>query len=239
MKLSVIIPAFNEERLLPACLESVKTTLGRQSALALELIVVDNNSTDQTAQVAARGGARVVFEAVNQIARARNAGAAQASGDWLLFLDADSCLNAGLAAELSDAIAAGDSVACGAAMHMPGLPRWARAVMGTWNAVGRLCRWAAGSFLACRRDAFRSVGGFNETLFAAEEIDLSRRLKRWAKPRRLAFRIFRRHPLETSPRKLELYSGREIAAQFARLVLRPVRSLRSRKALAIWYDGRR
>jgi len=239
VKLAVVIPAFNEEQLLPGCIASVRATLGEFADVELELIVVDNNSTDQTAQVAAREGARVVFESKNQIARARNAGAAEAQADWLLFLDADSRLNPGLAAELRQAMAAGDRVACGTAMYMPGAPRWARAMLQIWNLAGRTFHWAAGSFLACRRDAFLTVGGFNEDLFAAEEIDLSRRLKQWARPRGLGFPVFRRHPLETSPRKLELYTGREIAAQFARLLFRPVRSLRNREALAIWYDGRR
>jgi glycosyltransferase involved in cell wall biosynthesis len=239
MKLSVVIPAFNEEGLLPACLESVQATLGDCAELDLELIVVDNNSTDRTSAVAEQGGARVVFEGVNQIARARNSGAAAGSGDWLLFLDADSRLNAGLADQLMETIRGGDAVACGAVMRMPGLPWWARGLIGSWNATSRLCRWAAGSFLACRTDAFRALRGFDQRLYAAEEIDLSRRLKRWARPQRLRFRIFYRYPLETSPRKLELYTGREIAAQFGRLLTRPWRALRNPEALALWYDGRR
>src|SRR5438876_11028275 len=55
-----------------------------------ELIVCDNNSDDRTAQIARAAGARVVFEPVNQIARARNTGAAHAAGEWLIFIDADS-----------------------------------------------------------------------------------------------------------------------------------------------------
>jgi len=69
VKLSVVIPAWNEEQLLPACLESVFANLGDDGiGLDVELIVVDNNSTDRTAAVAEAGGARVVFEPVNQIA---------------------------------------------------------------------------------------------------------------------------------------------------------------------------
>ena len=62
----------------------------------VELIVCDNNSTDRTAEIARNAGARVVFEPVNQIARARNRGAAAATGDWLIFVDADSHPSAGL-----------------------------------------------------------------------------------------------------------------------------------------------
>jgi glycosyltransferase involved in cell wall biosynthesis len=239
MKISVVIPAWNEEQLLPACLESVRMAFAARPDLAPEVIVVDNNSTDGTAAIAEAAGARVVFEEQNQIARARNAGAAVATGEWLLFLDADSALSTGLAREILGAINAGDMVACGSTMHMRGLPWWARGLMRTWNGVSRLFKWAAGSLLVCRRDAFRTVGGFSHELYAAEEIDLSRRLKGWGRTRGLRFRILSRHPLESSPRKLQLYSRREIFSQLGRLLLHPFRSLQSRAALGLWYDGRR
>lgn len=239
MKISVVIPAWNEEQLLPACLESVRMAFAARPDVGLEVIVVDNNSTDGTAAIAEAAGARVVFEEQNQIARARNAGAAVATGEWLLFLDADSALSTGLARGILTAIKAGDMVACGSTMHMRGLPWWAHGLMRTWNGVSRLFKWAAGSLLVCRRDAFRSVGGFSHELYAAEEIDLSRRLKAWGRAKGLRFRILSRHPLESSPRKLQLYSRREIFGQFGRLLLHPWRSLQSRTALGLWYDGRR
>ena len=86
MKLSIIIPAFNEERLLGQSLASI--ALARQAfarhGWESELIVCDNNSKDRTGEIAAQAGARVVFEPVNQIARARNSGAAAATG-WLII----------------------------------------------------------------------------------------------------------------------------------------------------------
>lgn len=239
MKISVVIPAWNEEQLLPACLESVRMAFAARPDLGPEVIVVDNNSTDGTAAIAEAAGARVVFEAQNQIARARNAGAALASGEWLLFLDADSALSTGLAREIIVAIEAADMVACGSTMHMRGLPWWAHGLMRTWNGVSRLCRWAAGSLLVCRAVAFRDVGGFSHQLYAGEEIDLSRRLKTWGRTRGLRFRILSRHPLESSPRKVRLYTRREIFGQFGRLLLHPWRSLQSPESLGLWYDGRR
>ena len=93
MHLSIIIPAFNEERLIERCLQSISVSLVANftPGVTSEIIVVDNNSTDKTADLARQAGAQVVFEPINQIGRARNAGAAEATGDWLLFLDADSC----------------------------------------------------------------------------------------------------------------------------------------------------
>jgi glycosyltransferase involved in cell wall biosynthesis len=65
-----------------------------------EIIVCDNNSTDRTGELARAEGARVLFEPVNQISRARNAGAAVANGQWLVFVDADSFPSVELFAEM-------------------------------------------------------------------------------------------------------------------------------------------
>ena len=91
-KLSVIVPAYNEERLLGESLRHIRAamTVFPERGWETELIVCDNNSTDRTAEIAHEAGAQVVFEPVNQIARARNTGAAAATGDWLVFVDADS-----------------------------------------------------------------------------------------------------------------------------------------------------
>ena len=98
----LIIPAFNEERLIEACLQSVAESVeaNAKPGFTSEVIVVDNNSTDNTAELAEKAGAQVVFEPINQIGRARNAGAAVATGDWFLFVDADSLLNPGMVADI-------------------------------------------------------------------------------------------------------------------------------------------
>jgi len=92
MKISVIIPAYNEEKLIHETLRhiNVARVAFTERGVDSELIVCDNNSSDCTAALAQAAGAQVVFEPVNQIARARNRGAEAATGDWLLFIDADS-----------------------------------------------------------------------------------------------------------------------------------------------------
>ncbi len=233
MFLSIVIPAYNEERLLPHCLASLPADDD------IEVIVVDNNSTDKTAKIAHHAGAQVVFEAINQIGRARNAGAAAARGEWLLFLDADCVMSETLFADLRRVMSSGDAAGCGSLMRMSDLPWWARAMLGFWSFISVLFRWAAGSLILCRRQAFLDIGGFSDKLYAAEEVDLSRRLKAWGRARGLRFPILREHPLATSNRKLKLYSGREIAVQLLRLITRPWRSLTDKGRLSLWYDGRR
>jgi glycosyltransferase involved in cell wall biosynthesis len=89
--ISIVIPAYNESDYLGDTLAAVGEAAASYAG-PVEIIVVDNNSTDDTAKIAAAGGAVVVFEGKNQIARARNAGAAVASGDCLVFVDADTRL---------------------------------------------------------------------------------------------------------------------------------------------------
>ena len=92
VKISIIVPAFNEEKLIVASLKEIKKACAAFSDedWQTEVIVCDNNSSDRTGELSRAEGALVVFESVNQIARARNAGARAASGDWLVFVDADS-----------------------------------------------------------------------------------------------------------------------------------------------------
>ena len=241
MHLSIIIPAFNEERLIEHCLQSISASLAEncKPGFTSEIIVVDNNSTDNTANLARQAGARVVFEPINQIGRARNTGAAVATGDWLLFVDADSILSPGLLADILRLIEDGKSAGCGSTVRMQGLPWWAHWILQLWTRISILFRWAAGALVVCRTDAFRDVGGFNQELYAADEIGLSQQLKKWGRQRGLQFVILTRHPLETSSRKVLLYSGREMAGQILRVILHPRRSLQDRKQLPIWYDGRR
>ena len=92
---SIIVPAFNEELWLSRSLPAIRRAMGAVDKLG-ELIVVDNNSTDATARVAERHGAKVIFEPVNQISRSRNAGARLAQGAYLIFVDADTLITTDL-----------------------------------------------------------------------------------------------------------------------------------------------
>ena len=90
--ISVIVPAHNEEAWLPATLGSIRAAadyLRARSRVDVETIVVDNGSTDDTAAVARDRGATVIHEPVRSIGRARNTGARHASGEALVFVDAD------------------------------------------------------------------------------------------------------------------------------------------------------
>jgi len=241
MKVSVIIPAFNEERLLGETLRQVRAAL---TALAtrgwsMEIIVCDNNSTDRTGELARAAGATVVFEPENQIARARNSGAAAATGDWLIFVDADSHPTAELFADVAAQIESGRCLAGGSTVKLDTLKLLPRAVTHLWNWTSRATRWLAGSFIFCEAAAFRKIGGFSHELFASEEIELSGRLKKLARAERRKIVILHRHPLLTSARKVHLYTTGEHLRFLAKTILRGGKPLTDRDACHTWYDGRR
>jgi len=241
MKISIIIPAFNEEKLIAATLAHIADASRAfvEIGWSGETIVCDNNSTDHTAEIARAAGATVIFEPVNQISRARNAGAAKASGDWFIFVDADSHPGVGLFESVASAIRSGRFIAGGSTVTIAENYPIARMVIGGWNLLSRARRWAAGSFIFCEARAFREMGGFSTELFASEEIDFSKRLQKLGRQRGKRMTILHRHPLVTSVRKMHLYSGRDVLRFLGRNIWLRGRAVNSREECAFWYDGRR
>ncbi len=241
MKISIIIPAFNEEKLLGATLRSIDTALVsfRTIGWETETIVCDNNSTDATAEIARDAGAKVVFEPINQIARARNCGAAAATGDWLIFVDGDSCPSAELFSDVAKVIQSGKAIAGGSTVRLDTANVTARFLTQFWNATSRILHWVAGSFIFCDASVFRKIGGFSTEFFTGEELDLSKRLKRYARSEKKKIVILSKHPLLTSARKMHLYRRGELGKFLLKAFFRPNATMKSREASSPWYDGRR
>src|SRR5947209_6517391 len=156
MKISIIIPAFNEEKLIKETLWHITAARAvfAEHGWESELILCDNNSTDRTADLARGAGARVVFEPINQIARARNAGAAAATGDWLLFIDADSHPSPELFVDVAAAIERGDCLAGGSTIQLDASRLRGRIGLGLWTLLSRTMRYLAGSFIFCEAAVF-------------------------------------------------------------------------------------
>jgi glycosyltransferase involved in cell wall biosynthesis len=240
-KISIVIPAFNESKLIAESLRHIQSASAAFTELGweVETIVCDNNSTDSTPDLARNAGAKVVFEPINQIGRARNTGAAAATGDWLLFIDADSRPTRELFADVARQIQSGQCIGGGATVVMDHPSRFGDYGTRLWNTFSRIRKWMAGSFIFCETAAFRELGGFDLQLFASEELDLSKRLHVLARKQRKRIVILHRNPLLTSARKTKLYSSGELLRFLVKAVLRPRRTVTSREACSPWYDGRR
>ena len=233
---SIIIPAYNEAVELPSTLTSVLRAMEAVS-LEGECIVVDNNSTDSTAAVALSHGADlVVQEPTNQIARARNAGAAKASGRSLIFIDADTRIRPELLVEALHRLEETPCVGGGSVIKFESeVSALGRIGIWLWECTSRFAHIAAGSFIFCRREAFEAVGGYDESLYASEEIRFSRLIKKWGRFNDLDFVILDKAPALTSARKLTWYSGSQILGWIALIILMPF-AVRSRKLCSFWYE---
>lgn len=228
--LSFIIPAYNEERFLGSTLAAINE-VGRAVAEPFEVIVVDDASSDRTAEIARAHEARVIAVSFRQIARTRNAGAQRARGEWLIFVDADTLVTPAVVAAAIAALQAG-AVGGGCALRFDGhVPRYGRVLAAVAGPLLRRLKVATGCFLFCTREAFQAVGGFDETLFAAEELAMSRALQR-----RGRFVILV-ESVTTSGRKLRAHSAREVLGALLRLLLPGSPAARRRDPL--WYGVRR
>jgi glycosyltransferase involved in cell wall biosynthesis len=182
--ISVAIPARNEEKYLPATLAALtraREFLAAKGGRLIEILVVDNGSTDQTAQVAAASGARVIHEPEPNIAKVRNTGAKAASGEVLVFLDADTLVPQTCLWRIHQVMANPASV--GGAVDTDYRP--ARFILKVYlwlyRLLSRATGMAQGAAQFYRRDIFFTLGGYDGRLFMGEDVDLFWRLKKLAR----------------------------------------------------------
>lgn len=240
-ELSIIIPAFNEEKLLSETLAQIKLAADVFTGIGweTELIVCDNNSTDRTADIARAAGANVVFEPVNQISRARNSGAAAATGDWLVFVDADSHPNAGLFTDMAKEIQSGKCIAGGSTFHWDQENFLTALMMPILNVGFRWRQFLHGPFIFVESATFRKLGGFSLETFAGEDLELGWRFHKLAKETGKRFVILHRHPILTSARRLKERSPLVSFKMLYYILFVPRRIKISREKARRWYDGRR
>jgi glycosyltransferase involved in cell wall biosynthesis len=178
--LSIIVPAFNEEKCLPAALEAIRAAM--EPVASSEVIVVDNGSSDRTREIAGRFGAKLVDEAVHNIARVRNTGAASAVGDVLVFIDADTLVPSGLFKRIAELSA--DERCLGGSADLqydpPCRQRWTRYYLSVCQSVGRALKWRQGATQFCRADTFREMAGYDESIFVGEDVEFQWRLAKLA-----------------------------------------------------------
>lgn len=169
---SFVVPTRNSARTIAACLDSIR----RQRSVSVEVIVVDNRSTDATRSLAAARADRVVDHGPERSAQ-RNEGARLGRGPVLVFVDSDMVLEPGVAAEAAELLAADPRI--GAAVipeRSFGEGFWARCrVLEKEIYLGDAGVEAARVF---RREAFDAVGGFDETLTGPEDFELPDRVLR-------------------------------------------------------------
>ena len=231
--ISFIVPAYNEEHELPGALESIRAA-AETAGQPFEIVVVDDASTDATAEIAKAAGAIVAPVRYRHIAAVRNAGARQARGDIFFFVDADTRISP---AHITGGLAAlGAGYAGGGARMIPegSVPLWGRLFVRIFSLFYfTISNLGAGAFLFTTRKNFQAAGGFDEQFFAGEEVFFTMALKKLGR-----FKLLR-EPIITSGRKLRMHSARHILARSFVLIAGGKRAVRSRDKLDLWDDGQR
>lgn len=177
MLFSIIIPAYNEEKSLPGCLESLKNQ--NLPANDFEVIVIDNGSTDQTPNIVKNYGATLIVNKEKNVSGLRNLGAQMAQGEVLAFIDADCTAASNWLTAASKYINNEKVSAWGG---VPGVPDDATWVQKSWYNLRKktekvlAVEWLESMNLFVRKSTFLNLGGFNESLVTCEDVDFSYRL---------------------------------------------------------------
>ena len=183
LRFSVIIPAYNEAKLLPRLLDSISIAAARYGRDQVEIIVADNMSTDKTGIIAESKGCRIVTVTKRRIAAARNGGANAANGEILCFIDADSELHPNTLRKIDEAMR-DDNIIAGATGVF--LERRSIGLIATYLMMLPML-WLTGmdtGVVFCRREDFDPIGGYNEELYFAEDVAFLYSLKRRGKAKR-------------------------------------------------------
>ena len=206
MKLAIIVPALNEEAGLASTLDSLRTAAARLRARpgdGVEIIVVDNDSEDETAAVARAEGATVVREPLRNIARARNTGARHAAGDVLVFVDADVIVPPAVLEAIDAAML--DPACVGGGVDVEYRPRRpsVRLYLRAWRRLGRAAGMVQGATQFCRRSVFEQVGGYDESAWIGEDVDFYWSLKRLARETQRTVRLITEPRVRPSCRRFD------------------------------------
>lgn len=202
----MVIPARNEEKLLPRLLDTVDAARMhyRRGPESVEVVVADNASSDATAALAARRGCRIVVVADRKIAAVRNAGAAAARGELLAFVDADTQIHPGTFDAIDRVLTTGRYLAGATGVT---LERWSLGIAVTYALMVPwvwLLRMDTG-VVFCSADDFRAVGGYDERRFFGEDVQLLFDLKRLGRPRGQRLARVRAAKAVASTRKFDAF----------------------------------
>lgn len=205
--LSIIIPTFNEEKLLPQLLKSIK----EQTFNDYEIIVADNNSTDLTRSIALKAGAKIVEGGLP--ARGRNNGAKVARGEWLLFLDADVILPPDFlektTAEIKELTLAAASCLINPLSDRM-IDKFLHGVVNLYfQATKKFFAHAPGFCIFSKKEIHQLVGGFNEKIKIAEDHDYVLRISKLDK-----FDFLKSARIPVSVRRLDKDSRFNISVKY-------------------------
>jgi cellulose synthase/poly-beta-1,6-N-acetylglucosamine synthase-like glycosyltransferase len=230
--ISFVVPAHNEQACLGKTLAAIHEAV-RAFGGPYEIVVVDDASTDSTAEIARGHDAIVVPVNHRQIAATRNSGARAAKGARLFFVDADTTIHARVVQAAMRAMDRGAAGGGALAKFNDDVPLYAPLLLLWMNVFMRIAGMTGGAFMFCTREAFQASGGFNERLYGAEDAAMC-----WALKREGPFVVLWRR-VGTSGRRTRGMSGVRMIAALFRMAFSP-RMLKQRSTVhKVWYESDR
>lgn len=233
MIVSVVIPARNEEKFIHNCISSIKSAANK-GEYKLEIVVVINRCSDNTEQIAKEEEAKIIYDDSKNLAKIKNTGVKNSTGDIVFTIDADSTMTKGFIEEAITHLSTGKIIggACRFIFDKKGVGIWLTQL------IVRILTWAinvaGGCFWLYRRD-FERVGGFNEKLLIFEDVDFARRLKELGKSENKKFKVMQKNYIVTSARKVEKFSSRHFILR-PWLILEGFKGTNREIADKYWYD---
>jgi glycosyltransferase involved in cell wall biosynthesis len=235
VQFSVVIPAHNEAELLPRCLVAIEVA-NRQARAEIETIVVANRCTDRTPQIARAAGAIVVESRARNIASVRNAGAAVATGDYLVTIDADCLMSPSTFYAIKGLLDSGDVIGGGTRV----IPeRTSAGIRATYALVSMMTAVTglSGGMYWCRRHDFEAIGGFDERHLIAEDLEFARRLRAYGRQSGRRFKTLRSAPIVASTRKFDRFGDWHMFAMAKQLPRIRAAYLGTDRSWFDWYFG--
>lgn len=230
--ISFVIPAHNEEALLGCTIRTIHQS-AKSAGEPYEIIVANDDSTDATAEIASSLGAKVIDVKLRHIAAVRNAGSKHATGELLIFVDADTKVTPESVQQAIAAVKAGAIAGAARAAFDGPLPFSVKVASGMFFRGIYLLGMATGCFFFVTRDAFARIGGFDERYYTAEDCQLAKDLRKHGR-----FVLLKATVL-TSGRKMRAYTPWQLATTFGRIVFRGKRAMMDKKGLEFWYNAPR
>jgi glycosyltransferase involved in cell wall biosynthesis len=203
MRFSVVVPAHNEERLLPRGLAAIGRAADEVND-DVQVVVVANRCTDATISIARAAGATVVESEARNIAAVRNTGVAAASGDVIVTIDADCLMSPVAFREIARLLDTGRYVGGGAKVRMERTSIGIGATIAIVDGLLLLTGLSGGMFW-CARSDFEAVGGFDESMLLGEDLDFARRLRTHGRRTGRRLTMLRTAPIVASCRKFDRY----------------------------------
>jgi glycosyltransferase involved in cell wall biosynthesis len=240
-RISLVVPAFNEEHYLPALLDSAE--IARQHFAggvdAVEIVVADNASTDRTPEIARSRGCRVVHVAKRSIAAARNGGAKAARGEIVAFIDADSQIHPQTFNAIERTLASGKVIVGATGLTLSRTSPALAFMLLLWIPITRIARMDAG-VVFCRREDWETIGGYREELLAGEDVRFLLDMKRLGRARSQRFGRAKGAKAITSTRKFDKHGDWRF---FIGMLLSPLWWLFRPQAVErwiwqLWYEDR-